>query len=143
MTEKINDEIFCEYLKMIQKIINRLAKNSFQIKTLTVTIFAAIIVLTYSILNILIFTVLFFIVILFWVLDSYYLKQERLFRKLYEHKVNEYNDESQRVNIILFEMSVKNYNKEVKNVPKTMFSISELLFYISFIISLIFFLIIY
>ena len=139
----MNDEIFYKYLNMIQKIIDRLARNSFQIKAWTATIFAAIIVLTYSIINILIFFVLIFTVSLFWALDSYYLKQEILFRKLYEHKVNEYHDESMRMNIKVFDMSVIDYKSEVKNVPKTMISISESLFYIPFIITLIIFLLTY
>jgi len=141
--KNMKDEIFCEYLNMIHKIIERLAKNSFQIKAWTATIFAAIIVLTYSIINILIFFILIFTVSLFWALDSYYLKQEKLFRKLYEHKVNEYHDESMRMKIKVFDMSVIEYKTEVKNVPKTMISISELLFYIPFIMTLIIFLITY
>jgi len=139
----MKDEIFCEYLNMIHKIIDRLARNSFQIKAWTAAIFAAIIVLTYSIINILIFFVLILTVSLFWALDSYYLKQERLFRKLYEHKVNEYNDEAKRINIKIFDMSVIDYKSEVKSVPKTMISISESFFYIPFIITLIIFIITY
>ncbi|GAI99845.1 unnamed protein product, partial [marine sediment metagenome] len=51
----MDDEFFIKYLELIQKIIERMARNSFQIKTWTATLFAAIIVLTYSIINILIF----------------------------------------------------------------------------------------
>ena len=39
MTDDFNEESFREYLIMIQRIINRLAKNSFQIKAWTATIF--------------------------------------------------------------------------------------------------------
>lgn len=62
---------------------------------------------------------------------------------MYEHKVNEYHDESMRMKIKVFDMSVIEYKTEVKNVPKTMISISELLFYIPFIMTLIIFLITY
>ena len=71
MVDNLNDEIFVKYLEMIQRVIERMAKNSFQIKTWTATLFAAIIILTYSIINILIFIVLFFIISMFWALDSY------------------------------------------------------------------------
>ena len=86
------NEIFTKYLEMIQNVIERLARNSFQIKAWSATIFTATIVLTYSVINIIIFTVLITAIVLFWALDSYYLKQERLFRKLYEDVVNQFNN---------------------------------------------------
>ncbi len=142
MVDNINDEIFVKYLEMIQRVIERMAKNSFQIKTWTATLFAAIIVLTYSIINILIFIVLFFIMSMFWVLDSYYLKRERLFRKLYESKVKEFNENSKKIQE-LFKMNVKSYESEVNSIPRLMISTSEILYYLAFLIIIIFFLIVY
>ena len=136
-----DNELFTKYLEMIQKIIERLARNSFQIKAWAATIFVATIVLTYSIINILIFAILIFVIILFWALDSYYLKQERLFRKLYNQKVNQFNNEQEKENIILFEMDVSKFQE--KCVFKIMFSISEVLYYGAIIITLVTFLITY
>jgi len=136
-----DNELFTKYLEMIQNVIERLARNSFQIKAWAATIFTATIVLTYSIINTLIFIVLIAVITLFWALDSYYLKQERLFRKLYEQKVNQFNNAQEKDKIEMFEMNVSNF--QVKNVFKTMFSISELLYYIAIIGTLIAFLIIY
>lgn len=136
-----DNELFTKYLEMIQNVIERLARNSFQIKAWTATIFTATIVLTYSIINTLIFIVLIAVISLFWALDSYYLKQERLFRKLYEQKVNQFNDVSEKDKIEMFDMNVSIF--QVNSVFKTMFSISELLYYIAIIGTLVAFLITY
>jgi len=136
-----DNELFTKYLEMIQNVIERLARNSFQIKAWAATIFTAAIVLTYSIINTLIFMVLITVISLFWALDSYYLKQERLFRKLYEHKVSQFNNVSEKEKIKMFDMDVSNFN--VESVFKTMFSISEFLYYIAIIGTLIAFLITY
>ena len=138
----MKDDIFARYLGMIQKVIERMAKNSFQIKTWTATLFTAIIVLTYSILNILIFIVLLLTVFMFWGLDSYYLRQERLFRALYEDKVKEFNENSADVSQP-FSMNIEAYKSEVDSVPRIMISISEILYYLAFLIAIIFFLIVY
>lgn len=136
-----DNELFTKYLEMVQNVIESLARNSFQIKTWAATIFTATIVLTYSMINTLIFIVLIVVISLFWALDSYYLKQERLFRKLYEKKVSEFNNDSERGKIKMFGMNVSTF--QVDSVFKTMFSISELLYYIAIIGTLIAFLITY
>jgi len=136
-----DNELFAKYLEMIQNIIERLARNSFQIKAWAATIFTAVIVLTISIINILIFIVLIVVVSLFWALDSYYLKQERLFRKLYTQKVTQFNNPDEHEKIEMFDMDVSTF--QVDNVFKTMFSISEFLYYIAIIGTLTAFLITY
>jgi len=138
----LDDEFFIKYLKLIQKIIERMARNSFQIKAWTATLFAAIIVLTYSIINILIFIVLIFVICMFWGLDSYYLRQERLFRELYNSKVKEFNENAKNVNQP-YSMNVDSYKEDEASTLRIMFSISEFLYYIAFLITIIIFLIVY
>jgi len=58
-----SDILYSEYFSIIQKVITRIAQNSFLIKAWLITIVATIIVLTFKITNILIFGVL---VLLFW-----------------------------------------------------------------------------
>lgn len=140
MSEKKHTEnAFSEYFSIIQNVITRMAQNSFLIKAWSATLLAAIIVLTYSIINLLIFGVLLLIIIMFWYLDSYYLKLERLYRRLYNSKVEEYNDLSKRNNMVLFELNYKTFIKEEQKVLRIMISKSEALFYIPLIISLIIF----
>ena len=135
MTENEKYErIYGDYFNSIQNIINRMAQNSFYIKAWTITIIAGILVLTFSILNIIIFGALLGISLFFWVLDSYYLKLERLFRRLYNQKVQEYNNEQKRKNMLLFDMNIKPFEDIEKKVIRIMISKSEFLFYIPIIL---------
>ena len=73
------------HLEMIQAIIDRMARNSFMLKEWTVLAVSALFVLAVGVsgcpLNCLIAL---FPTTAFWLLDGYYLWQERLFRKLYD-----------------------------------------------------------
>ena len=126
----LEDSAYYEYFKIIQNTINRLASNSFLIKAWTITLIGSISILTFSILNTIIFTVLIGIVIVFWILDSYYLKMERLYRELYQDNVDKFNTLDRRIEILLFDMKTEIYKNKVKLV-KVIFSKTESLFYIS------------
>ncbi len=68
------------HLELIQGIIKRLAQNSFAMKGWAVTLISAIFALLKEpALHIAILPAF-----VFWGLDAYYLRQERLFRKLYD-----------------------------------------------------------
>ncbi len=142
MTQNIiNDENVREYLNSIQNVISRLAQNSFRVKTWYPAIFSAVILIGFaysdSFVKLLIYSMLIIILIAFWYLDSYYLREERLFRRLYNEKVEEYNDETQRGKMKIFEMNVKEISEEEQRTIRIMISISELCFYIPFLIVLI------
>ena len=126
----LEDSAYYEYFKIVQNTINRLASNSFLIKAWTITLIGSISILTFSILNTIIFTVLIGIVIVFWILDSYYLKMERLYRELYQDNVDKFNTLDRRIEILLFDMKTEIYKNKVKLV-KVIFSKTESLFYIS------------
>jgi hypothetical protein len=84
----IVDENTREYLKMLQVIITRLNTNSFQIKTIATTIITSFMVFMYEknqdkIVN---FTIC-VIVFMFWVLDTYFLRSEKAYRKKYNETV--------------------------------------------------------
>ncbi|HLD15246.1 MAG TPA: hypothetical protein VJB94_01565 [Candidatus Nanoarchaeia archaeon] len=82
MNNNLNDKV--KHLELIQSIINRMATNSFILKGWSVTLVTGIIILSLnnSIKN---FIYLGLVpTLIFWGLDAYYLKQERLFRKLYD-----------------------------------------------------------
>lgn len=72
-----------EHLKFIQAIITRLAGNSFQLKTWTITLVSALFALAAKDSNQYFVLVSYFPIIVFWGLDAYFLDQERMFRKLY------------------------------------------------------------
>ena len=73
------------HLQMIQAVITRLAGNSFRVKGWTVTLVTALFALAAVDANRFFVYVAYLPAIMFWVLDAYFLRQERLFRKLYDH----------------------------------------------------------
>ena len=74
------------HLQMIQAVITRMANNSFVIKGWSVTLVTALLALTAAANgNVLYVYLACFPNFMFWALDAYFLRQERLFRKLYDH----------------------------------------------------------
>ena len=72
-----------DHLEMIQGIINRISNNSFLLKGWAVTLVAGIFALANKDSDKTYFLIAYVPIIVFWGLDAYYLRQERLFRKLY------------------------------------------------------------
>lgn len=73
------------HLQMIQAVITRMAGNSFLIKGWSVTLVAALFALAAAKTNQLFVYLSYFPALMFWALDAYFLRQELLFRKLYDH----------------------------------------------------------
>ncbi len=72
-----------KHLEFIQNVITRMNTNSFQIKGWNITIVSAILVIFASTNNNYFLLSAIFPSIIFWLLDAYYLMQERKFRGLY------------------------------------------------------------
>ena len=72
-----------EHLKMLQGVISRMAQNSFLLKGWSVTLAAGLLAAAISDKQIYAALAL-FPTLIFWGLDAYYLRQERLFRALYD-----------------------------------------------------------
>ena len=73
------------HLQMIQAVITRLAGYSFMVKGWTVTLVTALFALAAADANGFFVYVAYLPAVMFWALDAYFLRQERLFRKLYDH----------------------------------------------------------
>jgi hypothetical protein len=73
-----------EHLKLIQGVIARLAGNSFLLKGWTVTLSAALLALAAKDADRSFALVALYPAAAFWGLDAYFLRQERLFRALYD-----------------------------------------------------------
>lgn len=80
------DEKIVKHLEMAQGVVNRLAGNSFSIKSWSMAIIGAalIFIARADATNPNVLFALLLPVIGFWYLDSYYLWQERLFRAVYD-----------------------------------------------------------
>lgn len=76
------------HLTFIQGVINRMGQNSFLLKGWSITIIAALFALAAQGANVKFVLVAYFPALMFWLLDAFFLHQERLFRKLYEQVAN-------------------------------------------------------
>lgn len=73
-----------KHLEMVQEVISRMAHNSFLIKGWSVTLTAAIFALSAKDANPRSVIIALLPALVFWGLDGYFLRQERLFRMLYD-----------------------------------------------------------
>jgi|SRR5579859_1144453 len=73
-----------KHLELIQNIINRMASNSFLVKGWCVTLVSVLLALESQSSNAKYLLVALLPALMFWILDAYFLRQERLFRKLYD-----------------------------------------------------------
>jgi hypothetical protein len=118
-----------KHLEFIQGAINRMASNLFFLRGWTITLIAALFALSVKEANQNFIFIVFFPVIVFWILDGYFLSQERLFRALYDH-VRKLSEQE-----IDFSMNTNEYKKDGKNSwLSSMFSKTLLFFYIPLIL---------
>lgn len=117
-----------KHLEFAQGIINRMGQNSFLLKGWTITLVAALFALAAKDSKSSFFIVAYFPSTIFWLLDSYYLYQERLFRKVYDDIRNDAS--------INFSLSTKKFDNGVIDFAKAAFSKTIILFYGSIITTL-------
>ena len=72
------------HIEMIQAVVNRMSINSFLLKGWSVVLISALFALAAGDSQALFVYIAYFPAIAFWMLDAYFLRQERLFRKLYD-----------------------------------------------------------
>jgi hypothetical protein len=124
-----------KHLEFIQNIIARMANNSFLLKGWTVTLVAALFALAAQNTNPNFVILGFFPVIAFWSLDAYYLRQERLFRQLFN--VIRVNDADKIQPNESFLMDTSSCEGKVQSWFRIMFSKTIGIFYGMIIITLI------
>lgn len=118
-----------KHLEFIQDIVRRMAGNLFFLRGWTITLISALLALFIKGSNS--SNVIYFLIVLtlvFWILDGYFLSQERLFRDLYNY-VRKLKEEE-----IDFSMDISEYTKFKKNtLLYAMFSTTLLIFYLPLI----------
>ena len=118
-TEKV-----VKHLEMTQAVINRLGRNSLLLKSWSMTILVAAMVLIAreNLQNQYFVLVLLLPVVGFWILDGYFLWQERLFRQVYE-EVRQQSDTD-------FKMDLgKHRDKPKCSWISSIFSVTLVIFY--------------
>jgi hypothetical protein len=73
-----------KHLEFLQGTINRMASNLFLLKGWTITLIAALFALSAKDSNRAYVLIAYFPALVFWILDGYFLSQERRFRSLYD-----------------------------------------------------------
>jgi hypothetical protein len=118
-----------KHLEFLQGIITRMANCSFLLKGWSVILVAALLALSAATQEkVALISISFVPIIVFWILDGYYLWQERLFRAVY----NDVREKDE--NEIDFDMDTK----AVSGITwlSTIFSETIVLFYLSLIITM-------
>jgi len=116
-------EYMLKEIDIIQDIIKRMAFNSFMIKGWAITLVVVTLLLKgtekYQV------WIAFIPLVVFWFLDAYFLRQERMYRKLYKWVIgNRLKTEE-----YLFDMNARRFENEVQSIPRIMFSITLGWFY--------------
>lgn len=73
------------HIQMIQGVINRLSGNSFLVKGWTVILVSALFALAAGTPKVSFVYLAYFPAVAFWILDAFFLWQEKLFRALFDH----------------------------------------------------------
>ncbi len=121
------EESWHKHLEFIEAVITRMAQNSYLLKGWTITLVAATFALSLGVANTA--NTLFLLAALiptiaFAFLDAFYLRQERLFRKLYE-------DVRKRTSSVeVFSMNTEPYKNKVDSVVSIAITVSILPFYV-------------
>lgn len=115
------DEASTKHLEFIQNVINRMSNNSFLLKGWNVTVSSAILALIISNPNPLLAVVALLSSLSFWGLDAYYLRQERLFRSLYDDlRVSTPAKGTKKVEV--FSLDTDKYEAQVPSWFRTLWS---------------------
>ena len=116
-------EYMLKEIDIIQDIIKRMAFNSFMIKGWAITLVVVSLLLKgterYQV------WIAFIPLVVFWFLDAYFLRQERMYRKLYKWVINN----RLKTEEYLFDMNARRFENKVQSIPRTMFSITLGWFY--------------
>lgn len=120
-----------KHLEFIQNVITRMNSNSFLIKGWAITLVSALFALAASGANSRYVMISYIVLPVFWMLDGFYISQERKYRKLYS-RVIEVKEEN-----IDFKMDTQPYSTDDTRWINAIFSKTLLPFYgVSLVVTL-------
>ena len=112
-----------KHLEFIQNVITRMNTNSFMIKGWAITLISALFALAAKDANRLYALVAYIPLPMFWLLDAFFLSQEKQYRGLYDQVRNINKDN------IDFSMDARNFNNNGNTWSAAFFSNTLLVFY--------------
>jgi hypothetical protein len=119
------------HLEIIQGVLNRLSSNSFHLKGWSVVLVSALFALAAGNTKPQFVYLAYFPAIAFWVLDGYFLWQEKVFRALYDH-VRQMKEEE-----IDFSMDTSLVKGQVARWPDVILRMPLLIFHGTVVISIV------
>jgi hypothetical protein len=112
-----------KHLELVQAVVSRMAANSFWLKGWSVTLVAAIVALAAKDADPRFALLAVVPVLIFWLLDAYFLRQERMYRKLYDHVRLHRSEE------VDFSLDATRFAGQVQGLGGVMFSVTLCWFY--------------
>lgn len=123
-------DLAIEELKMVQDIIKRMAGNSFLLKGWTVTLVVATFLFKLETKVWYHFLLAIIPTLFFWYLDAFFLRQERMYRKLHDW----IKDNRVTTNDSLFDMNATRFSDQVDSTLNTATSSTIFWFYFSIMV---------
>ena len=123
----MDKEILHKEIDLIQACITRMANNSFLLKGWVVSIIAVILALADKALEpALLSAVVLIPLFSFWYLDAFFLRTEKMYRKMYEWVLQKRNSED---STYLYDLNPHRFSADVESSWKVMWSITLRWFY--------------
>lgn len=114
-------------IDLIQNCIDRMAKNSFMLKGWSISLVAAVFALTTDRLSpVFLFCSVFIPLCCFWYLDAFFLRTERMYRKMYEYVLRERKSGNMEYQ---YDLNPHRFKENVENHSCTMLSKTLAVFY--------------
>jgi len=131
----MDKEIFHKEIDLIQACITRMANNSFLLKGWSITIIAVVLALADKAGNPALLSAILLIPLLsFWYLDAFFLRTEKMYRKMYEWIIV---NRPKKIKEHLYDLNPHRFSNEVDSKWKVMWSVTLRYFYgIPFLITL-------
>lgn len=126
-----------KHLELTQNVITRLANNSSQAKHWCMLVLGAIWGISLKEGNVTCFHVLgeMALIIAFWWLSSYYLQQERIFRKIYEYIIDPKSRTKTPLYPLEYDLNPEHYPIKQENIMDVMDRPSEKYFFVSLLVT--------
>ena len=124
--ENDRQAILHKEIDLIQDCIKRMSTNSFLIKGWTITLIAVVLALAKDKIDFLYICFILLVPVLgFWYLDTFFLRTERMYRKMYEWVIKNRMSSEER----MYNLNPKQYESEVESIFLVMFSKTLKVFY--------------
>jgi hypothetical protein len=120
-------EVLHKEIDLIQACITRMANNSFLLKGWAISIIAVVLALADKAINPALLSVILLIPLFsFWYLDAFFLRTERMYRKMYEWVLEK---RSKNENTFLYDLNPNRFKNSVDSIGKVMMSTTLKWFY--------------